>query len=347
MKWFNKQLDTRDPSRRTDFVRRKGLPQEQQEFRQLQEELEVATSQVEAASLQLGVHAREATVVSTTLQTGADRMRTAGQAAISETEQAEQAVQAVAQGLRDIGHLAEILSQDGQTTGRQLDEGMQGLHQVSGIIEDIHQVSLGLTSQTEKLADAISRIGVMLDLVRHIAAQTNLLALNAAIEAARAGESGRGFSVVADEIRKLSTETDTAVTDIGRIMSDINSEMAQSASLSKKNALRATRGSELAVGVRRNLDGIADAYASVSSQILSMETSINESLAQTTCALSRMETSSTHVRETMGRIDQVHETVRTQGKATHESLQLAERLQNAVASLQSLTAAPRGGGVTA
>jgi methyl-accepting chemotaxis protein len=326
MKWFKRHqellLETQE---------------EQESQRRLRQELDVAASQIEAVSLQLGVHARETAAVSQTLQENADNMRQAGQAALEETRQAETAVQSVSQGLRDLGRMAGVLAQDGKSTGEQLEEGTQSLLAVSTVMGDIHHSSLGLTTQTEKLAGSIKRIGSMLDLVRHIAAQTNLLALNAAIEAARAGESGRGFSVVAEEIRKLSTETDAAVTDIGHAMTEINTEMSRAAALSQDNAQRATQGNALAGGIRSNLDEIASAYASVSEQILHMEASLQQSLAQTALALDRMDTSSTHVKQTMVRIDQVHETVRTQGEATTETMQLAERLHNAVSSLQTLT----------
>ncbi len=105
----------------------------------------------------------------------------------------------------------------------------QNIVAVERISSNLHQMS-EKTSETaasvDHLNERTSQIGGIVRLIKEIADQTNLLALNAAIEAARAGEQGRGFAVVADEVRKLAERTSSATSDISTLVSAIQDETA-------------------------------------------------------------------------------------------------------------------------
>ena len=127
----------------------------------------------------------------------------------------------ISQAVHDISRHAQLTSDQTHLAQTSANQGMQLLnrnvemnHQLSGSIQDAAKM-------VSQLADESEKITSVLDVIRGIAEQTNLLALNAAIEAARAGEQGRGFAVVADEVRTLASRTQRSTEDIQQMIASL------------------------------------------------------------------------------------------------------------------------------
>ena len=151
-----------------------------------------------------------------------------------------------------------------------------------------------------ELGESIRRIGVIANAIKEIADQTNLLALNAAIEAARAGEQGRGFAVVADEVRKLAERTATSTKDIAKTIAEINT-ISDAAVKSMQDAVTEVEGGITLI--RKNGEGlkqIKEATVQVSGRVdhiavASKEQSVaGESVAQSLEQITGLVDSNTH-----------------------------------------------------
>ena len=147
-------------------------------------------------------------------------------------------------------------------------EGSSLVSQMIGAIDDVSAVSKELAEDIRKLGEQTDAIGSVMNVISDIADQTNLLALNAAIEAARAGEAGRGFAVVADEVRKLAENTMKATSEVGSSISSIQASTQQNIVRFGQSAELVTKASELAQTSGETLDQIL-AFAERSASVVS------------------------------------------------------------------------------
>jgi methyl-accepting chemotaxis protein len=141
---------------------------------------------------------------------------------------------------------------------------------INNLGDEMTDMSLVITS----LAKKTQSIGSILDVIRSISAQTNLLALNAAIEAARAGDAGRGFSVVADEVRSLASKTASSTDEIQTMIDQLQNEA--------KNAVTAMDSSKsLAVDSAKTTQNAQEMLDDISEQV-SMILDVNTQVATAT-----------------------------------------------------------------
>ncbi|MDL2317354.1 methyl-accepting chemotaxis protein [Desulfovibrio sp. OttesenSCG-928-A18] len=146
----------------------------------------------------------------------------------------------------EVARNAASASEQADATSKKATEGASLVNQVIAAITDVNTVSAEVDQNMRKLGEQTKAIGSVLNVISDIADQTNLLALNAAIEAARAGEAGRGFAVVADEVRKLAEKTMHATSEVETNIRNIQSATSANIDRVSKAAESSTRATEVA-----------------------------------------------------------------------------------------------------
>lgn len=179
----------------------------------------------------------------------------------------------------EVAKNASDAASNAEETRTKAKEGAQIVNDVAGAIADIEQRVQGMQQDVNGLGQQAEEIGHIMNVITDIADQTNLLALNAAIEAARAGEAGRGFAVVADEVRKLAEKTMSATEEVGNAIASIQNGTRNNISNIDQVVGVVTQGATMAQDSGQALESIVSLAEDTSQQVSAIATASNEQSA--------------------------------------------------------------------
>ncbi|WP_143316135.1 methyl-accepting chemotaxis protein [Clostridium sp. HBUAS56017] len=209
-----------------------------------------------------------------------DIAKTIDQVSVGSTEQARdveasvEELQELVYKLQEINEQAKSMHNVSENTDKMTKDGLFAMDILSSKSVDTNNASDKIEIAVKDMSGASSNIRTIINSINAIAEQTNLLALNAAIEAARAGEAGRGFSIVADEIRKLAEESTLATKDIEKLIEEVDdkSQVAVKAVNEAKSTIQ--EQGEAVNKTKATFDSIAKAIDNLTNMINTVQNSI-------------------------------------------------------------------------
>jgi len=312
----------------TDLARGEGdltkqiIVRSNDEFGQLADEINSLVDKIRRIISQIAQTSEQVSSSAVELQTNAAQMASGAEDVAAQAETVATAGEEMSATSGDIAQNCQMASEGSQQASAAAVSGANVVDETIKVMSSIAERVRSSAKAVESLGSRSDQIGEIVGTIEDIADQTNLLALNAAIEAARAGEQGRGFAVVADEVRALAERTTRATREISVMIKAIQVETRGAVIAMEEGVNEVDKGSEKAADSGRALDQILQPINDVNSQIHQVATAAEEQTATTS--------------EISNNMQQITEVVAKTSRGAKESAAAANRLSSLADDLRRI-----------
>lgn len=300
---------------------------------------QVVTSaeQVAAASQQLTASADQSTIAINQVADSIVKVAGACTEQFGEVENATQQAEGLKNHMDSVSNTLKVSTKKIQDTSNAAEEGGKS---VTNAVDQMQKIETSVSASADviaQLGEESDKIGKIVDAISEIAEQTNLLALNAAIEAARAGEHGKGFAVVADEVRKLAEQSQGSAREISELIGSIQAKAQDAVQSMQSGVKNVQNGADAVDGAGKTFGEIISMVTEVEQGSHQMGRIVAELVESTNVITKSVENINTKSREVAKESETVSAASEEQSATMHEIADASRSLAEMAQNLQNVT----------